>query len=93
MVQVCERFGAVEACGEGRVVADAEESGVAFAADLLDEIDGGGGVFGVEAGGGFVCEDEDGVACERTGDGDALLLADAEGVWHGVGSRDVESFE
>ena len=79
--------------GEAGVVADAEEGGVAFAADLLDEVDGGGGVLGVEAGGGLVGEDELGVAGEGAGDGDALLLADAERVGHGVLAGDVEAVE
>jgi len=92
-IELGEGFGALEAGGERGVVADAEHGGALLAADLLDEVHGARGVLGVEAGGGLVGEDELGAAGEGAGDGDALLLADAEAVGHGGLARDVEAVE
>ena len=54
--------------GLAHVVGDHFEHGHYFTAALA-----------VEAGGGFISEDDDGVVDERPGDGDALALAAAEG--------------
>ncbi len=54
-----------DCCAVGAIVAEEEVED--FAAG-----------FGVEAAGGFVCEDEIGVVCYGAGDGDALFLSAGE---------------
>lgn len=74
-------------------MADAEERGVVGPADFLDEVHRDRGVLGIEARGGFVGEDEFGLAGEGAGDGDALLLPDAEVLGEGSWVGDAEFCE
>ncbi len=60
------------------------------AAGLADEADGREGVVGVKAGGGFIGQDQNGLAGNSAGDGDALLLADTERSNFCIGASDAE---
>ena len=60
------------------IVADDKDTGVLLAGDFGEEFHHLAAALAVERGGGFVGEDEVGLVRERTGHGDALLLAAGE---------------
>ena len=70
-----------------------EEGCIRLRARFLKQIDGVGGVFGIEGGGGFVGEDDRWSGRDRSGDRHPLLLADAQPVDPRSGRADAESFE
>ena len=84
-----EQF-ALERAAKCWIVTGDEQGRPAIAAGLADKLYCREGVFGVEAGGGFIGQYEHGVAGDGAGDGDALLLADAEGVDLGLRAVDAE---
>ena len=75
---VAEDFGFVHVVG-------GEDDGFAFGFDLFDEVPKVAAGLGVEAGGGFVEEENFGIVDEADGDGEALLLSAGEFFGFGVG--------
>jgi hypothetical protein len=69
---------AVEDIERAVIVRDDDDAGVLLAGDFGEEFHDLAAALAVESGGGFVGEDEAGLVGERTGHGDALLLAAGE---------------
>src|SRR5450759_1218264 len=65
----------VKALDHPAVVRDADDCAALLSSDPTEQRHDALAALGVQSGGRFVGEDDLGVVCERTGDGDALLLA------------------
>ena len=70
--------------GGGVVAVGDDEDGAALAAEAVEVLEDEVGVGRVEVAGGFVGEDEGGLAGKGAGKGDALAFAGGEGTWVGV---------